>query len=193
MRIKQLIPQWFLQIIFFTPAKLSVILLIWTTTNISGKKCHTIKNVIPHHSWRDKLSFHSEVTREPYIMRFSIFLFFFFFFWQTLFILSSSCFSMVCEMKFVCYEDVAARRGNEFESSGTGSKLQFSKRGLGSSSKTGYLEMVLDQDIFSWRAIWLTCQKSKLQNHWRNIYEKTSVEASILHFFFFFCSRALFL
>ena len=80
MRIKQLIPQWFLQIIFFTPAKLSVILLIWTTTNISGKKCHTIKNVIPYHSWRDKLSFHSEVTREPYIMRFSIFLFFFFFF-----------------------------------------------------------------------------------------------------------------
>ena len=193
MRIKQLIPQWFLQIIFFTPAKLSVILLIWTTTNISGKKCHTIKNVIPYHSWRDKLSFHSEVTREPYIMRFSIFLFFFFF-WQTLFILSSSCFSMVCEMKFVCYEDVAARRGNEFESSGTGSKLQFSKRGLGSSSKTGYLEMALDQDIFSWRVIWLTCQKSKLQNHWPNIYEKTSMEASILLlFFFFFCSRALFL
>ena len=193
MRIKQLIPQWFLQIIFFTPAKLSVILLIWTTTNISGKKCHTIKNVIPYHSWRDKLSFHSEVTREPYIMRFSIFLFFFFF-WQTLFILSSSCFSMVCEMKFVCYEDVAARRGNEFESSGTGSKLQFSKRGLGSSSKTGYLEMALDQDIFSWRVIWLTCQKSKLQNHWPNIYEKTSMEASILlFFFFFFCSRALFL
>ena len=192
MRIKELIPQWFLQIIFFTPAKLSVILLIWTTTNISGKKCHTIKNVIPYHSWRDKLSFHSEVTREPYIMRFSIFLFFFFF-WQALFILSSSCFSMVCEMKLVCYEDVAARRGHEFESWRTGSKLQFSKRGLGSSSKTGYLEMVLDQDIFSWRAIWLTCQKSKLQNHWRNIYEKTSVEASILHFFFFFCSRALFL
>ena len=80
MRIKELIPQWFLQIIFFTPAKLSVILLIWTTTNISGKKCHTIKNVIPHYSWRDKLSFHSEVTKEPYIMRFSIFLSFFFFF-----------------------------------------------------------------------------------------------------------------
>ena len=156
------------------------------------KKCHTTSLM----KGQTILSFRGNKGALYYA--FFNFSFFFFFFWQTLFILSSSCFSMVCEMKFVCYEDVAARRGNEFESSGTGSKLQFSKRGLGSSSKTGYLEMVLDQDIFSWRAIWLTCQKSKLQNHWRNIYEKTSVEASILHFFFsfvlelYFCNLYLF-